>query len=160
MLETLRKYDQQEAQRILSSLTSELLPDPQVRARERLEIASDLNSEIWNEIRRRTKLDPSDITPATRGKLFEFLFSEMSQRALPTATLESVKTRLSRRGELRSDLYEVEFDRFFEMSEVHGVRPNHVREAIRNADDIEHVNVLDDEFLFSFFVRTHNDLIE
>jgi hypothetical protein len=157
MLETLRKHDRKEAERILSSLTSELLPNPDVHTRVEMAVDTDIHSRVWNEIRRRVKVDPSDASPASRSKLFEFLFSEMSQRALPKSTLESVKARLSLRGELRSDLYDVRFHRSFGVSEAHGVRRNHVLEAIRNADDVEHLNLLDDEELISFFLRTHND---
>jgi hypothetical protein len=160
MLETLRKYDPSEAQQILSSLTAEVLPDPEVGARKKLGIDPHTHSDIWNEIRRRAKADPSDTSPAVRARLFEFLFAEMSQRALPQRTLESIKARLSARGELRPDLYEIEFDRFFRMSEHHGVRKNHVAEAIRNADDVEHLNIPDGKFSLSFFVRLHNEFGE
>jgi hypothetical protein len=157
MLETLRKHDRKEAERILSSLTSELLPNPEIYIRAGLGVDPDLHSKIWKEIRRRVKVDPSDTSANSRAKLFEFLFREMSQGALTASTLESTKARLSFRGELRPDLYEVQFRPVFIPSKEHGVRPNHVLEAIRNADDVEHLNLLDNEVLLSLFLRTHSD---
>jgi hypothetical protein len=156
MLETLRKHDRNEAQRILSGLTAELLPNPEIGIRAGLGVDPDLHTRVWAEIRRRAKVDPADTSPAGRGRLFEFLFSEMSEKALSRSTLDSVKARLSFKGELRSDLYEVRFNRGFSSSEGHGVRQNHVLEAIRNADDVEHLNLFDD-LAISFFLRTHND---
>jgi hypothetical protein len=158
MLQTLRKYDPKEAQRILSSLTTELLPDPEVGNRGAdFTIDPVLHSDVWKEIRRRVKVDPTDTSPETRGRVFEFLFTEMSQIALPNSELDSVKAKLSFRGELRPDLYDVRFVPKFRTAEAHGIRRNHVLEAIRNADDVEHLNLLDGEELLSLFLRTHKD---
>lgn len=158
MIEALRKHDPKEVQRILATLTSELLPNPGIYVKSEIAVDPELHSQLWSEIRRRVKVDPSDSSAGGRGKLFEFLFSEMSRIALPRSELESVKAKLSFRGELRSDLYDVQFHPGFNISEVHGVRRNHVLEAIRNANDVEHLNLLDDELLVSLFVRIHNDL--
>jgi hypothetical protein len=158
MLQVLRKHDPEEVQRILSSLTSELLPNPEVgRGASHVSVDPDVQSEVWKEIRRRVKVDPLDASLQARGKVFEFLFSEMSQIALPKSGLESVKANLSFRGELRPDLYDVKFHPSFEISEAHGARRNHVLEAIRNSKDVEHLNLLDNEALISIFVRVHND---
>lgn len=157
MLEALRKHDQKEAERILSSLTSELLPNPGIYIRARLEVDPDLHTKIWSEIRRKAKVAPSDTSAGGRARLFDFLFREMSQRTLSQSTLESTKARLSLKGELRSDLYEVNFSTNFRSSEEHGVRPNHVLEAVRNANDVEHLNLFDNQQLLSLFLRTHND---
>jgi hypothetical protein len=153
MLETLRKYDQKEAERILSSLTSELLPNPEIAIRAELGIDPDVHSKVWNEIRTRVKVDPSDASPQSRGRIFEFLFTEMQNIALPPSAMNATKSRLSRSDELRPDLYDVKFSPTFEVARAHGVRPNHVQEALRNADDVEHLSVLDGEVLLSFFLR-------
>jgi hypothetical protein len=157
MLQTLRQYDRKEVERILSSLTSELLPNPEIHVRAELGVDPEIHSRVWNEIQRRVRVDPSDTSPSERGKLFDFLFREMSQGALSKSTVESTKARLSVRGELRPDLYEVKFSPFFTNSQDHGVRPNHVLEAIRNADDVEHLNMFDNEELLSLFLRTQKD---
>lgn len=158
MLETLRKHNPKEVEKILSSLTFDLLPDPGVPRSTQMAVDPQLQSEIWNEIRRRLKVERHEPSPEKRGKLFEFLFAEMTQVALPQSTSEAVKAKLSFRGELRSDLYDdVRFHRSFDVWKRHGVRPNHVLEAIRNADDVEHLNLLDNEELISFFLRKHND---
>lgn len=158
MLQTLRKHDPSEAARILSAVTFELLPNPEVGRRpQHLAVDPQLHTELWQEIRRRAKVDPSDSSPHMRGKIFEFLFAEIAQVALPKSGVDSVKSRLSLRGELRPDLYEVEFDRSFRVSEEHGVRRNHVLEAIRNADDVQHLNLFDNAELVSLFLRTHDD---
>lgn len=157
MLETLRKHDPKEAARILSSVTAELLPNPEVGGRYELPIDPGVHSELWTEIRRRAKVDPANTSLEMKSRIFEFLFTEMTQLALPRSGLESVKARLSFKGELRPDLYEVQINAIsFIPSKEHGVRPNHVLEAIRNADAVDHLNLLDNEVLLSLFLRIHH----
>jgi hypothetical protein len=161
MLKSLKNLDTKTAQRILSDLTTALLPNPRVGTESgKLGFDSAIYEGVREEIHRLLRIDPSDLSPMSRAKVFQFLARQMSDIALADANINSIKKRIGQRGELRPDLYEIKFLKTFEMSEDIGIRRNHVSEVIRQPDSqyqLPMKHVPPEEYgTFSLLLRQHS----
>lgn len=140
MLKTLKNRDTREAERILSSVTATLLPNPGIESKsEVFEHSLEFYDDIIQEIRKRLKIAPSDYSPESMAKIYQFLSQQMSEVALANTDLDLVKTRLGHRGDLRPDLYEIRFHKSFPIAERYGIRQNHILDALRHPDAVEHL---------------------
>ena len=154
MLKSLKDYDSKSAEKILSELTGRLLPSPEVG--EELN-ESAIYEEVKREIHKLLKVDPDDLSPSSRAKVFEFLAKEMSTIALRGANVSNIKSRLGQRGELRHDLYEIDFPKFFSNYERLGIRRNHVIDVIRNPEKFEPVLPTNDLLIYFKTINKLND---
>lgn len=140
MLTTLKKIDQQQALDLLSSTTVSLLPDPGVGPPTSTTDAEiEMQERLLEEVRDRLGVQADDWSYEAKGKFLKFLAEEMRKYALSQTSIDTVRARLGQRGDLRPDLYQVEFHKsFYKFSEL-GTRRSHVEEALRRPDDIEHL---------------------
>jgi len=136
MLETLKNRDHSEVEKLLSNLIDSFLPSPRS---DRHLCASPLHLQVLDEVRNKLKVSESDHSIETTFRILNLLSEEISQVALSTSDLSSLKNKLGERGELRPDLYDITFLHSFEASEVHGTRKGHVVEAIRSPDQLQHL---------------------
>lgn len=161
MLKSLRKLDRKTSERILSDLTTALLPNPGIEGVLPQSVYDpSVYESIKEEVYQLLKIDPTDLSSANQAKVFQFLAREMRSIALADADLNSIKWRVGQRGDLRPDLYEIEFSAGFANYEALGVRRNHAIDTIRDFDDVE--EVLPDRFQggYVLFIKTHNKMNE
>lgn len=159
MLKTLQDHDRTTAELVLSAYTNSLLPSPGFNGEEDHGIDLTLYKEVKEEIHHLLKVSPSSLSQHERGRVFEFLAREMSEVALAGADVKRIKDQLGERGQLRPDLYEIEFeDSSFRVAEIFGIRKKHVMEAIRHPDLVEEVNTLSSGLVL--YLKTHNKMNE
>jgi hypothetical protein len=107
---------------------------------------------------------PDDYSISAMTKIYQLLSAEMSEIGLAGADVSHIRAKVGQRGELRPELYEIQFSNKFADSEHFGVRKNHVIEALRKPDYVEHFDPNPDpseEKPFkpiSLYTVTHNKL--
>lgn len=159
MLKTLKDHDRTTAELVLSAYTNSLLPSPGINGEEDHGIDFTLYKEVKEEIHHLLRVSPSSLSQHERGRVFEFLAREMSEVALAGSDVKRIKDQLGERGQLRTDLYEIEFeDSSFRFAEMYGIRKKHVIEAIRHPDLVEEVNTLSSPLVL--YLKTHNNMNE
>lgn len=156
MLKSLKEYDHKTVERVLSAYTTALLPSPGVGFQPDLPVDPAVYESVKEEIHGLLKIAPSDLSKPDRAKVFQFLAREMSEVALARADIKRIKQRIGERGELRPDLYEIQFEEQLD-PEILGVRPSHVVDAIRHPDSVEEV-LTDTALGRVIHIKTHNKM--
>jgi hypothetical protein len=141
MLNNLRSLSPDEIEWALASLIQRFLPQPRDEGPETLPgDLRELQDSTLAEIQARLGIEPADQSAVTKAKILEFLAKELSEPVLRGARGEQAKIRLGQRGDLRLDLYKIEFDAFFhDTAEKRGIRKNHVEYALRHPDEAQHI---------------------
>jgi DNA-binding Xre family transcriptional regulator len=73
MLNSLKNKDISEQERVLASITQYLLPRPTLQSSNLTQVEQLTLSEICNQL----KVDPNDLSPKVRARIFKFLTDEM-----------------------------------------------------------------------------------
>jgi hypothetical protein len=82
----------------------------------------------------------------------------MSRIALTNVDLKPIKRRLADSGELPTHLYEIKFDTDFNISEGQGIQKGWVVEALKDSNEIEHLELINGVQI-SIFAEAQSDFI-
>ena len=141
MLQVLQELDPKEAEAVLASLTFNLLPNPDVETHSTyITVDPARREQVRFEILRHLRLDAKDNSLEARARLYQFLAEELNRIALSHTDQEKVRARLGQRGDLRSNLYEIQITDTFRLGVAsRGIRRNHVLAALVSPDSVEHL---------------------
>ena len=136
-LTVLKDKDPKEAARLLSIVSSSLLPNPGV-SKIIVEGSSDLEfaKAVLTEIRNHLRIPEGDNSVKTHSRIYAFLSEEISKAAMTNVDLSKVKARLGNKGELHPSQYQVRFKDYVSKIEVLGVRKAHMIEAVTHPDKV------------------------
>lgn len=136
-LNALKDKEPKEVARLLSVVSSTLLPNPGIA-----EVIHKTGSDpefvkaVLAEIRNYLRVPESDRSIQTQSRIFAFLSQEISRAALANANMSSLKARLGNKGALHPSQYEVRFTDYFDRCEALGTRKSHVIEAVTKPDKV------------------------
>lgn len=117
MLKTLENKNAREAESLLASVATRLLPQPDMASQED-ELSESEAARLLQEIQADLRLDPADQSPEAKTKVLEFLYNEMSKPLKSGPRRDQARARLGQKGYLRPDMYRIRFgDSFHEREE-------------------------------------------
>lgn len=142
-LPTLKDKGPKDAVKLLSFVSSQLLPHPdsvgEVINHPDTDSEHGLVQDIIREIRDHLRIPDDDHSAQTQSRIYAFLSDEISKAALANVDMNVVKARLGSKGELHASQYQVGFSKDFEASEALGVKKSHVVTAVTQPDQATHL---------------------
>lgn len=140
-LTALRDKDPKEVVRLLSVVSSSLLPNPRIE-----EVIHQTGRDpefvraILSEIRKYLRVPEDDQSIKTQSQIHAFLSQEISRAVLTGQAVSNVKARLGNRGELHPSQYEVSFQGADpEEYEATGLRQSNIIEAVTHPDNVVNI---------------------
>jgi hypothetical protein len=138
-LTILKDKDPKEVARLLSVVSTSVLPNPEIGdAILQSEADPKLVREVLNQVRDYLRVKENDYSAKTQSRIYAFLSEEISSVALAGTDLNRIQTRLGNKGELHPSQYQVEFDDGG-MDEGLGNKRSHVAEAITHPNKVAHL---------------------
>lgn len=156
-LATLKNKEPREILRLLSAVSTSLLPNPSVdEPTYQSGINTELVDSLINEIRQRLNIPNNDYSISAQSKIFDFLSNEISNITLTDANLTKVKNRLGGKGELALNQYKIEFMDIFKSSEALGEKKSNIIDTISNPHKFSHYHskYIKDKEPFGFTLLT------
>lgn len=157
MIEALNSLDRTIAAGVLVRAALSLESDGNPAASARLAGEASLRQELIREARTRLGLAPDDNRPETVEKLGEF-FDEESERLIDPPDTASALERLATRGDLASDLYEINI--IPNLVQAHGrnfdLEKRLIESTVRNPSREQHYGpptVADQPYMISLFAK-------
>jgi hypothetical protein len=138
-LTTLRDLATPERVRILTSLAGRFLPNPLVEPDDLSLPTEGHEAVVLEEVLRNLRLSRSELTAANRPVILEELYTQTLSNALTEERVSAARQRLGMSGDLRPDLYKLEFPDSFSLFEQLGTRRAHVQAAISSPDKVQHL---------------------
>lgn len=139
-LPVLHNRPPKEILKILSLVSSSLLPNPNVdKLNKPAETDTKIIDSVVNEIKHRLNLPAGELSRDSQTKIFDFLSKEISNIALSDTNISKVKERLGDKGELSLEQYKIEFFYQFEGFEILGQKKSNVIDVVRNPDKYTHL---------------------
>ena len=140
-LTTLKGKDPREVVRLLSVVSSSLLPNPGIgEVVRQTDKDPEFVKAVLNEIRGMLHISEDDYSVRTQSLIYALLSQEMSKAALANADLNSIENRLGSRGDLDPSKFEVSFTEDFKKIEYLGVRRSHAADAVTWPDKAVNIN--------------------
>ena len=141
MLETLKKYDSNDAQRTLADVVSYLLPDPGIYPETDTQIAGKLLREsVLVETRKTLGLDEEDDSLEARSRILSFLGDQISENVLNQIDLDDVETRLGLKGHISPDRYQINFTNYFRQAMAYfRVTEEEVNQTLTQPNGLQHL---------------------
>lgn len=137
MLKTLEKYNKKEAQRVLAHVADLYLPNPGIRGSDPGE-TDETSSRVIAELRGRIGLPGEDNSPEAQSQILSAVADEISESVLSGVSINGVKERLARQGDLPPYLYDVKFSKGYNSFREFGIEDEEVFSAIRSHDRYQH----------------------
>lgn len=139
-LTLLRDKDPKEVAKLLSVISSSLLPNPGI---DQIIHQSGTDEEfvkaILGEVRERLRVPEGDESVNTLSRIYDFLSNEISAATLAHTDINKIKSRLGKRGYLHPSQYQVAFRYSFGASEILGERKSNIVEAVTHPDRVDNL---------------------
>ena len=157
-LTTLEKKGTKEMLKVLSAVSSSLLPNPNVGSSRISAENDEIIYQVINEIRQKLNISKDDYSTSAKSKIFDFLSKEISRIALTDENINKVRKRLGAKGELGFGDYKTTFNWAIFAAESLGERKSNIIEVIKHPDKVMHLNskfaALDDDLRLGLTLLT------
>lgn len=152
MLNSLRRNTKSEALKILNEISKSLLPSPYLQE----DSISIEHNEVLTEIRELLKISSDDFSDLARAKIYKYIASELTQLALPSSNIKSVRQRVGQKGVLNPSLYQIQYAKSYKaLAKQIEFRTNEIEATINSPEMYDHFFDMNDEgSQISLFTRT------
>lgn len=140
-LNSLKNRDPREVARILSLVSSSVLPSPGIGdIINQGDDDPEFVRQVLDEIRIATRVPAGSFTPESQAKIYAYISAEISSAVTPRDKIERIKERLGNEGALRPSEYKVTFNDSYGFYPRMGITKSQAEEAVLHPDQFTNLS--------------------